>query len=149
MLQQLNDAFERLGLTQGKRMLFALGQCCVDAPSFAMVTSLVVLSVAVGPIHEGVLAEATNYVHNLINLFTYMCVPNGDANYYYLEQWIVHMHKDPQYHSSMTNNHSIIVVTNCLCEAKELEAEARSDLESTKSDPSNAIVMLKNILASN
>jgi hypothetical protein len=102
MLQQLNDAFECLGLTQGKQMLFVLGQCCVDAPSFAMVTSLVVLSVAVGPICEGVLTEATNYIHNLINLFTYMCVPNGDANYYYLEQWIVHMHKDPLIQSLST-----------------------------------------------
>jgi hypothetical protein len=43
----------------------------------------------------------------------------------------------------------IKVVTNCLCKVKEFEAEAISDLESTKLDPSDAIVGLKNILASN
>jgi hypothetical protein len=80
------------------------GQHCVDAPSFAMATSLAVLSVAVRPISEGVLAEATNYICNLINPFTYMCMPNSNANYYYLEWWIVHMCEDPQYHSSMTND---------------------------------------------
>jgi hypothetical protein len=36
-------------------------------------------------------------------------MPNGYANYYYLEWWIVHVCEDPQYCSSMTNNHSIIV----------------------------------------
>ncbi|ELR21837.1 uncharacterized protein ACA1_386460 [Acanthamoeba castellanii str. Neff] len=50
-----------------------------------------------------------------------------------------------------TLNHKCIieVVTNCLCEAKEFKAKARSDLESTRSDPSNAIIALNNILASN
>jgi hypothetical protein len=40
------------------------------------------------------------------------------------------------------------VTINYLREAKELEEDAKSDLDAAKSDPSDAIVVLKNILAS-
>lgn len=105
MLQQLNNAMERLGLARGKELLGT----CLGAPSVAMAASLAVLSAAIGPIREGVVAEATSYVRNLINPFTCVTVPKEDPNYYNLWNWIVRMRDDERYRSVMSNSRDAVV----------------------------------------
>lgn len=110
MLQQLTDAVERLGLSRGKELL---GRC-MGAPSMAMAASLAVISAAIGPIREGVVAEATNYVRNLINPFTCIAVPEDDPNYYNLWNWITRMRNDDRYRSVMSNSRDAVVRSDAI-----------------------------------